>query len=53
MEFHFKLEDIPKMMRSGGGDPWREIALLAEEVLKLKEEINKLKKKTKKVIDDE
>ncbi len=52
-QFDFDLEDIAIRVRSGLGDGWREVTLLAAELIKLKQEVQKLKRIKKKVIDDE
>lgn len=50
--FNFDVEDIEKMLSGGARDPWRELILLADEVMKLKADVRKLKK-IKAKVDDE
>lgn len=53
IQFDFKLEDYEIRLKGGLGDGWREMVLLAKEVMELKAEVRKLKKLKKKVVDDD
>lgn len=53
MDFDFKLEDFEKRLRGGLGDGWREVILLAQELIKLKKEIKQIKRVTRKVDNDD
>lgn len=49
----FKLEDIPSRMSGGSCDPWRELTIIAQEIMKIKKELAKLQKHKKKKDSDE
>lgn len=54
-KFDFELDEVEQRVSAGVSGDWREITVLAREVIKLKKEVNKLKNKLKKdeITDDE